>query len=213
VTAREATAGPGPAAAEEPADVLAPGRRWAWRAGVAALGTAAVISSLSGPWQFLVGSVTGSPATSQPAACLPGTAVPVLDSPHVSAAELASARYNSVPPTSGPHFGFTIAPGSYPGPLSAGLTVHAMEHGHVIIQYAPGTGPDPVRQLERLAKRYGRDVILAPYPGLASGIALTAWGRIDRIEQYDEARATRFIESLRNRYVHGWTRPDGCPQP
>ncbi len=186
-------------------------RRWAWRLGAAALGTAAVVSALNGPWNFLVGTVTGSRPVSQAAPCLPGAAVPILDSPHVSAAQLPAVRYNSVPPTSGPHFGFTIAPGIYPRPLSTGLTVHAMEHGHIVIQYAPGTDPTTVGQLRRLAKRYPRDVVLAPYPGLGTGIALTAWGRIDLLDRYDEARATRFIEALRDRYVHGWTSPDPCP--
>ena len=194
-------------------EVITRTRRWAWRAGAVALVTAAIVGSLSGPWRFLVGSVTGSPATSRPAPCLPGSAVPVMDSPHVSAAELAAVRYNSVPPTSGPHFGFTPAPGIYAGPLSEGLTVHAMEHGHVVIQYAPDTAPDTVRRLQRLAKHYGRDVILAPYPQLGHGIALTAWGRIDLLDSYDEGRAATFVEALRGRYVHGWTRPDGCPRP
>jgi hypothetical protein len=167
---------------------------------------------LSGPWRFLFGAVAGSDAAaSRPADCLPGREVPVLDSPHVPQSRLPSVTDNSVPPTSGPHFAFTVAPGIYAGPLSPGLTVHAMEHGHVVIQYAPGTDAGTVGRLERLAKRYGRDVILAPYPGLERGVALTAWGRVDLLQRYDERRAAAFVERLRNRYSHGWTRPDDCP--
>ena len=104
-----------------------------------------------------------------------------------------------------------MAPGIYPDPLSPGLTVHAMEHGHIVVQYAPGTPEQTVRLLEHLAKHYGSDIVLAPYPGLNRGIALTAWGRIEFTTQYDEHRANEFVQRLRNRYIHGWTRSDDCP--
>jgi hypothetical protein len=95
--------------------------------------------------------------------------------------------------------------------VSDGLLVHTMENGHLLLLYAPDTDPAEARQLERLAKRYGRDVVLAPYPGLRTGLALTAWGRIDLLPRYDESRATTFVERLRGRYHHGWTRPTDCP--
>jgi hypothetical protein len=116
-----------------------------------------------------------------------------------------------MPPTSGPHFAFTVATGVYDRPVAEGLTVHAMEHGHVIIQYAPGTGEDVVSHLEGLARRYGSDVILAPYPKLDHGIALTAWGRLELLDRYDEQRVTAFITALRGRYSHGWTTSSDCP--
>ncbi|MEN3360351.1 MAG: hypothetical protein V7637_4333 [Mycobacteriales bacterium] len=186
-------------------------RRWPWRVGTLVVGTVAIAVAVSGQWRLLAGSVTGSTPTGQTAPCLPGRAVQVMNSPHLSAAALASVRYDSLPPTSGPHLGFTIAPGIYTAPLTEGLTVHAMEHGHVIVQYATGTPAGTVQDLRRLARRYPRDVILAPYPKLADGIALTAWGRIDLLDRYDEQRAAAFIEALRGRYIHGWTHPDPCP--
>lgn len=184
-------------------------QRWLWRIGAAVMAAAAVTATI-GPSGFLLGSVTGSAATTRHASCLPGQEVPIMDSPHVSAAETAATRYNSTPPTSGPHFAFTVATGVYSDPVAEGLTVHAMEHGHIVIQYAPGTPRETVHRLTRLAKRYGKDVVLAPYPAINHGIALTAWGRIELMEQYNEHQATVFIERLRNRYVHGWTRADDC---
>jgi hypothetical protein len=115
-----------------------------------------------------------------------------------------------VPPTSGPHYPFTVATGVYAEPLAEGLTVHAMEHGHVVVQYAADTPPGVVAQLAGVARRYGKDVVLAPYPKLSRGIALTAWGRIDVLDRYDERRVTTFVERLRGRYEHRWTRPDDC---
>jgi hypothetical protein len=68
-----------------------------------------------------------------------------------------------------------------------------------------------VDALTRVAKRYGDDVILAPYPPLAAGIALTAWGRIDQLDRYDEPRIAEFVEQLAGRYNHGWTTGEDCP--
>jgi hypothetical protein len=184
--------------------------RGLWRAATG-LTLVTVLTAVAVPrWTALVGGVRGSQASTRPAPCLPGGSVPVLRSPHVSAREAATARYNSVPPTSGPHAAFSITPGRYDDPVPDHLTVHALEHGHVAIQYATSTSPDAVRQLATLALRYARDVILAPYPRLGHGIALTAWGRLDLLDDYDEARITRFIEQLRGRYDHGWQRADPC---
>jgi hypothetical protein len=134
-----------------------------------------------------------------------------MDSRHISQAAEGGIRYNSTPPTSGPHSGVTITAGIYDSPVRNALAVHALEHGHVIISYAPDTSPSDVAALRRIAKRYPVDVLLLPYPGLSEPIALTAWGRIDTLPALDEPRIDRFIEALRGRYNHGWARPNDCP--
>lgn len=187
-------------------------RRWAWRAATGTVLLAMAVALLAGPYRFLLGNVAGS--TAQPArdaSCLPGEPVEILDSPHISQAEGDTVEYNSVPPTSGPHFPFTIATGVYDQPVPEGLFVHAMEHGHVVIHYAPDVPAPEVDALTRLAKRHGNDVILAPYPPLGNGIALTAWGQIDHLDGYDEQRVTAFVERLAGRYDHGWTTDEDCP--
>jgi hypothetical protein len=184
--------------------------RWIWRIATLVVVAAAGALLLAGPGQFLPGSATGSQADTRSAPCLPGAEVPIIDSPHIPLSAAAEARYNSLPPTSGPHYSFTVATGIYPDPVAEGLTVHAMEHGHVVVQYAADTPAETVGQLERVAKRYGRDVLLAPYPKLDHGIALTAWGRIELLDHFDESRATTFIEQLRGRYQHRWMQADDC---
>jgi hypothetical protein len=136
--------------------------------------------------------------------------VEIMDSPHIAQTGADAVAYNSLPPTSGPHFAFTVATGVYTRPVPDGLTVHAMEHGHVIISYAPDTGDREVAALTRLARRYGGDVILTPYPRLERGIALTAWGRIEHLDSYNPDLVITFVEALRDRYNHGWTDED-CP--
>ena len=187
-----------------------PGQRWAWRGLAITLAATALIGAAAGPYRtLLVGTVTGSRADDRSAPCLPGRAVPLLDSPHITQAEAAAVHYNSEPPTSGPHFAFVAAPGIYSAPVADGLTVHALEHGHVVIQYSSELDRPSVAELTRLVKKYPADVILAPRTGLV-GIAATAWGRIDALSSFDKDRIVRFIEALRGRFVHGWTRDDGC---
>ena len=186
-------------------------RRWLWRSALLATVGVALALLATGAYQYVFGSVVGSTAARRDSPCLPGRAVDVLNSPHISPAKAPSVRYNSLPPTSGPHFAFTIATGIYASPLPEGLTVHAMEHGHVVIQYAPSTPRNEIDALTRTAKRYGADVVLAPYPKLRAGIALTAWGRVDLLDHYDQARISTFVERLRGRYDHGWALPDDCP--
>lgn len=187
-------------------------RRWAWRAGTGTVLLAVAGAMLAGPYQFLLGNVAGSAAEpARLAPCLPGEPVEIMDSPHISEAEAESVEYNSLPPTSGPHYPFVAATGAYDRPIADGLTVHALEHGHVAIQYAPDLPDDQVRTLARVAKRHGNDVILAPYPALDHGIALTAWGRIDLLDTYDQQRIIGFVDALRGRYSHGWDTDSDCP--
>lgn len=185
-------------------------QRWAWRAGATALVAVAVITLLLGPYRQLLGAATGSPPVDRPEPCLPGTAVPIMDSPHIAQADAAAVHYNSDPPTSGPHAAFTAPPGIYTAPVADLLAVHALEHGHVVIQYGSAVPAEVVAELTHLAKVFANDTVLAPRPSLRREVALTAWGRIDRFSGHDERRTLEFVERLRGRYDHGWTGPEAC---
>jgi hypothetical protein len=54
-----------------------------------------------------------------------------------------------------------------------------------------------VEQLTAIVRRYEIQVILAPYPGMPTRIALTAWTRLDAFDEFDEARIVRFIRAYR----------------
>lgn len=93
-------------------------RRWAWRAGTGIVLLAVAGALLAGPYQFLLGNVAGS--TAEPARlapCLPGEPVEIMDSPHISETEAESVGYNTLPPTSGPHYPFVAATGAYDRPI------------------------------------------------------------------------------------------------
>jgi hypothetical protein len=190
--------------------VDAPPRRWLWRLSTLVLAASLGLVLFRPAWHA-VDLVTGSVGGLRLSPCLPGVAVPIMDSPHISRAAEAAVRYNSSPPTSGPHSGATITTGIYDSPVRDAQAVHAMEHGHVIIHYAPRVTAHDVATLRRIAKHYPEDVVLTPDPRLRDPIALTAWGRIDILPALDQPRIERFIEALRGRYNHGWTRPSDCP--
>jgi Protein of unknown function (DUF3105) len=124
--------------------------------------------------------------------------------------------YNSVPPTSGPHWPNTVATGVYREELPEEIQVTVLEFGHVLIQYAPQIPRTEIRELERIGRRHLRDVVVAPYEKLTpyarrgEGIALTAWGRLDRLGRAEEATIKSFIRAFSGRYEHGEWR-DGAP--
>lgn len=184
--------------------------RWLWRA---TLGVVLAVSliAIAGLYRTrLVGAAIGSQAPeNRPAPCLPGTAVPIMASPHIAPSEAHTVRYNSEPPTSGPHYSFVAATGIYPEPVPDGLAVHALEHGHVVIDYGVDTPAADLAALVAVAKRHPADVLLRPRAGL-TGVALTAWSRLDRLDAFDRTRIEIFIERLAGRYDHGWTRTDPC---
>ncbi len=184
--------------------------RWVWRAGVLAVVLAVALGVALGPYrQFVVASVGGSRAPDRLSPCLPGSAVPIMNSPHISEAAGASTGYNSLPPTSGPHFAVPAPTGIYEQPVPDGSSVHTLEHGHIVIQYGPDVDSTTVTRLRDLARRYPADVLLAPRTNLTR-IALTAWSRLERLAVFDESAIVAFVEQLRGRYDHGWTHPDRC---
>jgi hypothetical protein len=128
----------------------------------------------------------------------PGTYVPSLGNRHVQSALEVYERYNSDPPTSGPHLP-SIAPwGIHGAPVARELQVHNLEDGGVAVQYhCPAGCPELVERLAAVARRYPDKVFLAPYPNLDRRIALIAWTRIDKFDEFDEARIVRFIEAYR----------------
>ena len=132
---------------------------------------------------------------------LPGTFVPSQGNAHVQLATDPHPPYNSDPPTSGPHLQYIAPWGIHTRPIQSELQVHNLEDGGVLVQYNCEC-PDLVAKLAEVVKRYPDRVILAPYPGMKSKIALTAWTRIDTFEEFDEKRIVRFLEAYRGKDHH-----------
>lgn len=128
----------------------------------------------------------------------PGERVRSQGNDHITEAQMGLFTYNTTPPTSGPHLGSLAEWGVHDQPIPNELQVHNLEDGGVLVQYDCLEGcPDLVGQLAGVVGRYAEGVILAPYPGMGTRIALTAWQRIDRLDAFDEARIEEFVAAYR----------------
>ena len=128
----------------------------------------------------------------------PGAPMPDQGNLHINTPEEPHTPYNSDPPTSGPHLPYVAPWGIHTEPIVKELQVHNLEDGGVMVQYhCATTCPDLVAKLTEIVRRYETQVILAPYPGMRTRIALTAWTRLDAFDDLDEARIVRFIRAYR----------------
>jgi len=149
----------------------------------------------------------------------PGYAVSPQPGQHRS--QCPRSSYNSFPPTSGCHAPQRTFYGVHEDPVPFELQLHNLEHGAVIIQYRTsgvlGLDENLIDELGGWAEdlrqqdpRYCR-LIVAPYPGKFQApkvnpaeaaekvIALTSWGRIDLLDDYDRERIQGFIDAWINR--------------
>ena len=157
---------------------------------VGALGVACTRSAEPTP----TATVTPTPPT--PA---PGQAFASLGISHIDDGVIYNG-YNSVPPTSGPHYGRPAPWGIYTEPVQNERQVHNLEHGGVMIQY---NSEDEVliARLEEFAQRqvgFPCYLVVAPYPDMETTIAVTAWTVLDHMEEYDDIKFQAFVDAYRN---------------
>ncbi|MCY3558798.1 MAG: DUF3105 domain-containing protein [Chloroflexi bacterium] len=112
-------------------------------------------------------------------------ALEVYDNEHTTATQLhlpagVSADYTVIPPYGEEHSPIPLACGIYSATPSFEMVVHAMEHGAVVLWYAPESlNVDDIAALTEIASRHLNDssyVIQAPYGGLDAPLMLVAWG-------------------------------------
>jgi uncharacterized protein DUF3105 len=128
----------------------------------------------------------------------PGVSLPDQGNGHVQTLNEPIPPYNSDPPTSGPHLPYVAPWGIHAEPIPRQLQVHNLEDGGVMVQYnCPDGCPDLVANLKALVAGYEHQVILAPYPGMKTRLALTAWTRLDAFDDFDEGRIRGFIKAYR----------------
>ncbi len=128
---------------------------------------------------------------------MPGEKVADLGNRHLTEGQTYGG-YNSRPPTSGPHYDSKARDGIHTEPIPDELQVHNLEDGGVMIQYdCPDGCNGLVARLAEVVSGYSSGVILAPYAGMENRIASTAWGRIDRLDDFNEERIVAFIDAYR----------------
>jgi Protein of unknown function (DUF3105) len=89
--------------------------------------------------------------------------------------EGTSPKWNTVPPTSGPHYAQPAIWGSYTEPLLQAQVVHNLEHGGIFIQYGPDVPQATIDELQGFYDRHRNGTLLAPLPSLGSDIAMGVW--------------------------------------
>ena len=103
--------------------------------------------------------------------------------------------YATDPPTSGPHVTQLAAHGYRPDTLMDEIQVANLSRGFVIIHFKDAGLEAEMRQLA--AEFEGHDVIVQPDASLPAetAVALTAWGRIERLDGYDKGRVYNFVRN------------------
>lgn len=107
--------------------------------------------------------------------------------------------YNSNPPTSGPHWASPAAWGVYDQALPDEQFIHNLEHGGIWISYKDPQDQDLVGKLKDIAGQYTIKVILTPRPQNDEKIAVAAWGRLLKLDQFDRGQILDFIKTYINK--------------
>jgi hypothetical protein len=133
----------------------------------------------------------------------PGQAVDVMGVRNHIQPDESHVPYSTDPPTSGPHVDAVPQFIIYTEPISKELQVHGLEDGAVVVNYKPDLDKSIVEKLASLVRLYegtpGKErVLMSPYPGLSNAIVLTTWGRIERLDTFDEPRIRAFIDAFVN---------------
>lgn len=121
-----------------------------------------------------------------------------------------SFRYNSYPPTSGPHY----PPGPkapvvwnlYDTPLDEVAVVHNLEHGGVVVQYGSDVPASVVQQITQWYQLSPNGLVVAPLPtniqatppaGASKKIFLTSWTHLMTCPTFDKGAFDRFRDDYR----------------
>ena len=131
----------------------------------------------------------------------------------------APVKYNSFPPSSGPHYAQPAPWGVYPDSIKQTILVHNLEHGGIVIQYGPGVSKDDIDELQSFAQDDPYGLVVAPYAKLKDKIAATAWNEpgyeenqdanLDKVKpghgyvltcsKFDEGALSKFRDERRNK--------------
>lgn len=128
----------------------------------------------------------------------PGVAYPDQGRDHI-ARGTPHAAYNSNPPTSGWHDSSPAAWGFYTNEIADEILVHNLEHGGIWISYRDPNDQEVIDKLSELIRRFPSKVIVTLRPKNDSRIAVAAWTRLLKLDQYDENQILDFIKAYRNR--------------
>jgi len=138
---------------------------------------------------------------------LTGEEIPIMTSSHI-AVDSDPGEYNSDPPTSGPHYPNEAQVGFYDTnsyQYPAGYLVHNLEHGYIIFWYncsllEEAACTDLKSQIKSVMDEFNNVKVIAyPWDSLDVPVAMTSWGRLQKMETFNAAQARAFYRSNLNR--------------
>lgn len=123
-------------------------------------------------------------------------------------------NYPTTPAVSGPHAPQPAACGVLGQPIPAGNSVHSLEHGAVGINYGPDVEMDVIKQIEALVGEYEENVFSAPLAGMESPIVVSSWGRMMKLDSFDEASVKEYVDEFAGKGPEaGQSCPNSAEQP
>ncbi len=158
------------------------------------------------------GLIAQAAAAAKTASCSPVEdvgAFPEAESDAVHVEDMpALSGYASQPPASGPHAEFTVPAGVETEAPELGGTIHALEHGAVLIWYKPGAEKSPgFQEVADFVKANSDHTIMAPYDypdegdaGKLTGgtqMALVAWHQLQTCKELSLPVVAKFMSEYR----------------
>ena len=110
--------------------------------------------------------------------------------------DIFPAGYNTVPPTSGPHWQQWSNCGFFTHDLPDELLVHNLEHGNIIVSYnfTDAARTEALRAALSAIPLAEEFAIARRYDAIPEGmVAITAWGVLDRMMGVDSERIAAFF--------------------
>jgi hypothetical protein len=136
-----------------------------------------------------------------------GEVIPVMTTTHITV-DSDPGKYNSDPPTSGPHYAEEAQAGFYDTNIyrfPAGYLVHNLEHGYILFWYncdlLDETGCTNLKdQIKATMDDLGNARMIAyPWNSLDVPLVMTSWGRLQKFEVFDAEKAKAFYRANLNR--------------
>lgn len=101
--------------------------------------------------------------------------------------------YPQSPPAGGDHNAAWLNCGVYTEPVPNENAVHSLEHGAVWITYDPALPAEDVATLQAFADNQSY-VLVSPYEGLDSSVAISSWGYQLKVDSVDDERLPVFLQ-------------------
>jgi hypothetical protein len=120
-------------------------------------------------------------------------------------------RYNSFPPSSGPHYGIPAVYNVYDQPVPEIRLVHNLEHGAIEVLYGSKVPRSTIEQIVAWYQQSPNGLVVAPFatsedelhakipPDAADKVYLVAWTHVASCSTFDEGAFSRFRDDYRGK--------------